>query len=240
MHKSHLTYPMDNLCPICKTIYASDVKFCIKDGARLIAATNPFEKAQPVANNPFEQTESTLPNPFEQKTSKPANPFERPAIAPNQFYPKADLGNRFLAALIDGLIFVGLAIPGSGALVFAFFAAYGGEEELTVVSGIFGILLILIPIAYLLVKDGFGQGQSYGKKAFHLIVVDLETNTPCNKSKSAVRNLVSILLGMIPFVGNLIEPIVILATVDGRKVGDRAANTMVINKKDYFNSNHTL
>ena len=39
------------------------------------------------------------------------------------------------------------------------------------------------------------------------------------------------LLLIIPFVGWLIEPIMILASDDGRKLSDKGANTQVIDKK---------
>ncbi|WP_316810996.1 RDD family protein [Pedobacter heparinus] len=204
---------MNNLCPLCKTSYPQNVKFCINDGARLIEADTPQNVENPMGiNNPFE--------------SKPIT---------NLGYVKADLGNRFLAALLDALICFALAIPGTTLLVFAFIAAYGNEETLMFTLGIIGALLFFIPIAYQLLKDGFGQGQSYGKKALKLLVIDLETNRPITKSKSFLRNIVSLLLGIVPLIGNFIEPVMILATDDGRKLGDRAANTMVIDRKSYFN-----
>lgn len=212
---------MNNVCPICKTSYPDDVKFCINDGTALIAAQAALPVENPIAvNNPFEPKQTN--NPFQ---PKPVN---------TTGYVKADLGNRFLAALLDCLIVLALAIPGVILLIVAFFAAYGNDEPLAITCGLIGILLIFIPIAYQLLKDGLGQGQSYGKRALKLMVIDLETNAPINKSKSFVRNIVSCLLGLVPIVGNFIEPIMVLATEDGRKLGDRAANTMVIDKKENF------
>lgn len=204
---------MTNICPLCNTSYPADVKFCIHDGARLIGAD-----AVPRAENP-----AGINNPFE---AKPVG---------NLGYSRADLGNRFLAALLDGLICLALAIPGGVLLVFAFIAAYGNEETLMFTLGIIGALLLLVPIAYQLLKDGFGQGQSYGKRALKIMVIDLETNRPCGRTKSFLRNIVSLLLGAVPFVGSFIEPVMVLATPDGRKLGDRAANTIVIDRTAYFN-----
>jgi len=43
------------------------------------------------------------------------------------------------------------------------------------------------------------------------------------------------LVAIIPFVGWLIEPNMVLATEDGRKLGDKAANTQVIDKNNFQN-----
>jgi len=203
---------MNNLCPICKTSYPPDVKFCINDGARLVAAGNSTEQTEPKIHNPFERSPQVdLP------------------------YFKASIGNRFLATLLDGLIVTALTIPAAIALVGAFIAAYGSEEELTITLGIVGLILALIPLAFQMLKDGFGQGQSPGKKVMKLMVIDLDTNMPCTKQKSFLRNIILLLMALVPVVGSLIEPIMVLATKDGRRLGDRAANTMVIEKSDYFN-----
>jgi uncharacterized RDD family membrane protein YckC len=212
LNKNHLTYPMNNLCPICKNSYPPDVKFCINDGARLVATDIPIEPTEPQPHNPFAR---------------------KPQVG--QSYYKASLGNRFLALLLDSLIFTGLTIPALVAFLFAFISAYGNEEEAAMALCVLGGLLMLIPIAFQLAKDGFGKGQSPGKKALKLMVIDLDTNLPCNKTKSFLRNLIIMALGIVPFVGGLIEPIMVLATKDGRRLGDRAANTMVIEKSDYFN-----
>lgn len=202
---------MRNLCPICKTSYPSDVKFCVNDGTRLVTEDQPAEQTGPQIYNPFEpKQELGLP------------------------YYKASVGNRFLALLLDSLIFTALLIPGAIALVGAFIAAYGNDEELAIGLCILGVILIFVPLGFQLFKDGFGQGQSPGKKALKLMVIDLDTNTPCTKQKSFLRNVILLLAGLVPIIGSFIEPIMVLATKDGRRLGDRAANTMVIEKSQYF------
>jgi len=203
---------MNHLCPICKTSYPSDVKFCINDGARLIATNSSAEQTEPQVHNPFER---------------------QPQVG--QAYYKASIGNRFVAALLDGLIFLALTIPALGMFLFAFITAYGNKEEQAMVICFIGVLLFLIPLAFQMFKDGFGMGQSPGKKAMKLMVIDLETNMPCTKQKSFLRNIIMMLMGIVPIVGGFIEPIMVLATEDGRRLGDRAASTMVIEKSDYFN-----
>lgn len=210
---------MNNLCPICKNSYPPDVKFCINDGARLIATAPSATQTEPQIHNPFEPQKN--------------NPFEQKAHAGQSYY-KAQIGSRLAAALLDGLIFIGLTIPALIAFLFAFITAYGNNEELAIALCVLGGILTLIPLGFQLAKDGFGKGQSPGKKAMKLMVVDLETNMPCNKQKSFLRNLIVLLMGLVPVIGSLIEPIMVLATNDGRRLGDRAANTMVIDKSEYF------
>lgn len=202
---------MNNLCPICKTSYPPDVKFCINDGARLVIAGSSTEQTEPQIHNPFER---------KQQVGQP--------------YYKASAGNRFLAILLDSLIFTGLTIPALVVFLFAFFSAYGNKENLAIALCFVGIVLTLIPLAFQMFKDSFGKGQSPGKKAMKLMVIDLDTNMPCTKQKSFLRNVIILLLGLVPVIGSLIEPIMVLATNDGRRLGDRAANTMVIEKSEYF------
>jgi|TARA_B100001971_G_C18086690_1_gene481302 uncharacterized RDD family membrane protein YckC len=90
-------------------------------------------------------------------------------------------------------------------------------------------------LTYNFIKDGLGKGQSWGKKAVGLMVIHLSDKTPCSLSQSLLRNLIMILLGIIPFIGWLIEPIIVLSTKDGRRLGDRAANTQVVEIKKHYN-----
>lgn len=144
------------------------------------------------------------------------------------------MGNRFLAALLDGLISAGLSIP---AIIF-FALAMAKADSYYDKDGAIGLFFIavlfyIIPLVYNFIKDGLGQGQSWGKRALDLMVVNLDNNTPCDKGKSFFRNFISGLIAIIPFVGWLIEPIMALATEDGRKLGDKSANTQVIDKKNF-------
>ncbi|MDD4118812.1 MAG: RDD family protein [Kiritimatiellae bacterium] len=110
---------------------------------------------------------------------------------------------------------------------------YNSEEAipLFIMAG----FLYLIPLSYNFIKDGLGNGQSWGKKAVGLMVIHLSDKTPCSFGQSFLRNLILVLLGIIPIVGWLIEPIIVLASEDGRRLGDKAANTQVIESK-YFNN----
>jgi uncharacterized RDD family membrane protein YckC len=145
-------------------------------------------------------------------------------------YPKAPLGARFAAHLVDGLIFT---LP---AVILVFIAIFGAASEImaaAVICGVLGGVLVIAAIIYALLKDGRANGQSIGKKMMNLMVVHLPTNRPCTMGQSAGRAAIMMALGFIPYVGGLIEPIVVLATQDGRRLGDRAANTQVISVESY-------
>jgi uncharacterized RDD family membrane protein YckC len=65
------------------------------------------------------------------------------------------------------------------------------------------------------------------------MVVHLPTNQPCTTGQSALRYLVIFLCNLVPYVGWLIEPIVTLAAAGGRRLGDQAAGTQVIEASAY-------
>lgn len=232
------------VCPVCKTQYPAGSRFCEKDGSRLLTASEAVNKCTickrtypdnvqycPVDGG--EVTPGGLPKPGAQGSS---------SIFSNQdqyrSYPKASLGNRFLAALLDGLVSGALALP---SVLLIFFGFIGLDNSLN--SGvsmgatwgllILAVLMYALPIAYGLIKDGLWNGQSVGKRALSIMVVNLDTHQPCTKGTSALRNLISALVAIIPFIGWLIEPIMVLATDDGRKLGDKAARTMVIDVSAY-------
>ena len=81
---------------------------------------------------------------------------------------------------------------------------------------------------YGFIKDGLGRGQSIGKKKMRLMVVHLQSNAPCSKSQSALRALVMTGLHLIPYLGWLVEPVLVMAAAGGRRLGDQAAGTQVI------------
>ena len=101
-------------------------------------------------------------------------------------YAKVDVGTRFIAAFIDGILqmLVGM-IPFVGGLIGA---------------------------AYMLVKDGLFESQSIGKKVMKLQVVTLDGNK-ADYTVSAKRNAifaVPSLITIIPLVGWIIGGLLLL------------------------------
>lgn len=149
---------------------------------------------------------------------------------------KADLGKRVVAGLIDGLIggVLSVVIPflGIGYLI-------GGAYILTKDA-----------IMVELLKDPAWKGRSIGKKVMHLKVVG-PGGSDIDMALSAKRNwplalgqLLSFILALIPLrsmawstwslIGSvssiigIIEIVLVLTDPQGRRLGDKLANTRVI------------
>lgn len=124
---------------------------------------------------------------------------------------KADLGIRFLAALIDGAF--------------------------CIVLYIIPILGWIIGTVYILLRDGLFGGKSLGKKILGLKTINLEKNQNANFVDSILRNLTlafAYILMLIPVIGWIAAPIIIitealfiLSDEKGIRFGDRLANTQV-------------
>jgi uncharacterized RDD family membrane protein YckC len=152
-----------------------------------------------------------------------------PASAAPSATTKADLGKRFIAALIDGLL----------AGVVSFVPFIGG-----IVGG-----------AYMLVRDGldldFAKRRSIGKQLMKLRPVRLDGQA-MNLETSLKRNLplcigyvgsifmiipllgwaIAIILGLVGVVVAVIEVIKVLTDPEGRRFGDVFAGTKVIEVAD--------
>jgi uncharacterized RDD family membrane protein YckC len=150
------------------------------------------------------------------------------ASGPTGALQKADLGKRFLAALIDAV--------------------------LTIVVGFVPLVGGLVSSAYWLVRDGleldFMDHRSIGKKVMKLRPVTLD-GTPVDIMVSVKRNwmfalggvaqlLIFTVIGIIlaiplvvaAFLLGLLEIILVLTDDEGRRLGDKIANTMVIEVED--------
>ena len=143
-------------------------------------------------------------------------------------YPKARLGARFLAYILDILVAV---IP--GIIITAIGFAMTPRRGFSALAGVAVLLSMAWVVYYSLTKDGWRGGQSVGKRAMDLMVVDVKTNAPCTIGESALRGLILFLLNLIPGLGWLIEPIVAIASENGRRLGDLAAGTQVIDTSAY-------
>lgn len=227
-------------CPKCKTTYPTNTKFCVNDGSKLFRPEDLIPKCI-ICNTAYSddikfcprdggEIKVILTRQFSQPISYPSDIYRN---IQNQKYPKASLGNRFLASLLDGLISTGLSIPAILFFVAGLDKSKGYDNDAAPGLFFMAFFFYLIPLSYNFIKDGLGQGQSWGKKALDIMVVNLDNNTPCDKGKSFFRNFISVLVAIIPFIGWLIEPIMVIATDDGRKLGDKAANTQVIDKNKF-------
>lgn len=156
-------------------------------------------------------------------------------------YPKAPLGKRVVAYLVDSVIaflpMIILSLPFVSQLGTSITGGFYFDSPLMIPVILIGLGWSLV---YYLLRDGFGSGQSWGKKIMGLMVVNLTDNSPCSKSKSAIRNIISwliaLVLSWIPVINSLsslVEPIVAISHGKGHRIGDMLAKTQVIDLEDY-------
>jgi len=230
------------VCPKCGKEFSDGTKFCDSEGAKLVSTEKLIPRCIKCGKEYPNDTKfcpddggSVVPEAFRQR----ANIIEQYKNRNyGLLYPKASLGNRFLAFLLDGLFGLLLGIP---ALIFIIAgitssASYYSSRSSGVGLIVFGVILLVIPMIYAFIKDGLGEGQSWGKRALGLMVVDLDSNIPCTKGKSWLRYSISFLIVIVPYLNLLtmwIEPIMVLATNDGRKAADLVAKTQVIEKNNF-------
>lgn len=177
---------------------------------------------QPTPNPPPQPAPPPAAEPNHTPSMHPA-PAMRPVGAAPQVKAKADLGKRFVAALIDGILVavVGL-IPVAGGIIGA---------------------------AYYLLRDGldleFMDRRSIGKKVMKLRPIRLD-GQPVELVDSVKRNIplaIAPILAIIPILGwiaaafigpiiVLIEAILVLVDNEGRRIGDKIANTKVVESDD--------
>lgn len=199
------------------------------------------------------------PGMAESKSNGAGTPPGPPPVPPREniqdggyVYPKATVGKRILAFVIDSLIGgipVAILIP---LALIPFFTAvrsydyYGNTfQSATNVGMIIMIVFVSLigfgwSLFYFLLRDSFGAGQSWGKKICGLMVVNLDDNKPCSKGKSFVRNifawLFTAVFSWVPVlnaVAGLAEPIIALIHEKGQRVGDMVARTQVIDIELY-------
>jgi hypothetical protein len=120
-------------------------------------------------------------------------------------YAKADVRKRLSAAFVDVMVVTTLSLgywTGGSPLYLSFGAGY------------------------LLLRDAVG-GRSIGKLLFGLVVIGLQTGRPCSFAGSIERNLLLLLPGA-NIVAVFLETRTIVADAQGQRLGDRLAQTQVV------------
>ncbi len=133
--------------------------------------------------------------------------------------PLAGTASRLYAMLLDVVIVLGTA-NGIGLLVYWIFAKAPG----------FGVMVITlaefaIGFAYGALLEGFWNGQTIGKRLFHLRVVD-QTGLPLRIEQAWVRNLMRV-FDALPFA-YLVGGISVMSSPLMQRFGDRVAGTLVV------------
>jgi len=133
--------------------------------------------------------------------------------------PLAGPASRLYAMLLDIAIVLG-TVNGIGLLVYWIFAKAPG----------FGVMVITlaefaIGFAYGALLEGFWNGQTIGKRLFHLRVID-QAGLPLRIEQAWVRNLMRV-FDALPFA-YLIGGISVLSSPLMQRFGDRVAGTLVV------------
>jgi uncharacterized RDD family membrane protein YckC len=77
-----------------------------------------------------------------------------------------------------------------------------------------------LAILYILLADGLPGGQSFGKKALRMRVIDERTGRDCTFGKSFLRNILLAILGPIDWV--------FIFGKKRQRLGDQVAGTIVV------------
>lgn len=139
-------------------------------------------------------------------------------------YPKADIFRRFIAFLIDGIV----------ASILIYVPILGG-----IVSTVY--MLTKDVIAYEITKNPDFKNRSLGKKVMGLEVVSME-GEDIDWGLSIRRNLplaVGSVCSIVPIIGwiigailgfimSIVEIFLVLTDNNGKRLGDRLANTQVV------------
>ncbi len=222
------------VCPKCLTTYPAGSVFCPRDGEKLITPNNLVYYCEKCGTK-YSSDTRFCPKDGSAVVCRIEGQHYSRKFDSDISFKKASLGSRFLASLLDGLICGILVIPaiilyviGLSNVTYNYDYYY---QDYSKARGFFFVALILylIPLTYAFIKDGLGNGQSWGKKAMGIRIIKVKDFSKCTKSTSAIRGLVSMLVSMIPLVGWIIEPIMVLTTSDGRRLADKVAGTMVVN-----------
>lgn len=133
--------------------------------------------------------------------------------------PLAGPASRLYAMLLDVAIVLG-TVNGIAMLVYWIFAKAPG----------FGVMVITlaefaIGFAYSAVLEGFWNGQTIGKRLFHLRVID-QSGLPLRIEQAWVRNLMRV-FDALPFA-YLVGGTAVLSSPLMQRFGDRVAGTLVV------------
>lgn len=133
--------------------------------------------------------------------------------------PLAGPASRLYAMLLD-VVIVLAAVNGLGLLVYLIFAKAPGFGAMTVTLAEFAI-----GFAYSALLEGFWNGQTIGKRLFHLRVID-QTGLPLRIEQAWIRNLMRA-FDALPFA-YLVGGISLLSSPLMQRFGDRVAGTLVV------------
>lgn len=138
----------------------------------------------------------------------------------------ANLGTRLIAFLLDHFFAILLCIPGLTIGINIEAASSLPEDTVIWVVLILGIGPMIL---YLLFKDGFQDGQSWGKRIVNIKVINCKTGKECSQMASFFKNFIFYFLFLFPYgILIVINVIVMLFNEQNRGLDEMIMNTKVI------------
>ncbi|HVZ74163.1 MAG TPA: RDD family protein [Polyangia bacterium] len=140
----------------------------------------------------------------------------------------AERGQRFLAALLDGLC----AMPAGIFFVLFAFAAKGGGSDIPPLAFVWVALGVLYVLGLLGIQLYMlsTRGQTLGKRWMAIKIVKLDGSAPGFVHAALLRAIVNGLIGAIPYVGGIysLVDVLMIFREDRRCLHDQIAGTRVI------------
>lgn len=141
-------------------------------------------------------------------------------------YELADLGSRFTALLIDGLL-IAVGTIGVWLGIFLLVAATGGADLFEGIGIGIGILLGFVTLwGYFVFFEGLRDGQTPGKRRMGIRVVD-DGGFPVTVRAAAVRNLIRV-IDIQPAPSWMLGGLSMMLHPQTKRLGDMAAGTVVV------------
>ncbi len=163
------------------------------------------------------------------------NPYTTPVADPLPIYPVAGMlatpGERFVGALIDGLIGVGVAIPLWGILFFI--GVIGSMKDMAHIGIPWTLALMVVNFAIIMaIQLPFlkATGQTVGKKVAKTRIADMQGGKPSVTNIIFKRYLFTTVIGIIPIAGGFLSLIdaLLVFKADRRCLHDMVAGTQVL------------
>ncbi|MGD8624073.1 MAG: RDD family protein [Anaerolineae bacterium] len=142
-------------------------------------------------------------------------------------YQVADIGSRFMAALVDTILIAIIQAAVLGA-TWAVYVSTSGGSLTSWLAAILGLVGFALFWGYYLLFEMIWNGQSPGKRWVGLRVIK-DSGAPISFVDSAVRNLVRLIDFLPLYYG--IGVIVMFLNRRARRLGDLAAGTLVVRER---------
>jgi uncharacterized RDD family membrane protein YckC len=132
-------------------------------------------------------------------------------------------GRRVLATIVDGLV-LGILFTVM-SMLFGTSSAEGGAVSASL-GGLGALVYFVIVVAYYVFLEGY-LGQTVGKMLLGIKVVKEDNGEVPGLGAAAIRTVLRIIDGFFFYVVGFIA---VLATAKNQRLGDMAANTLVVRK----------